>query len=32
MQTPLEIDFHGMAAAAAIYDAIADRVARLEQR
>jgi hypothetical protein len=30
MQTPLEIDFQGMAAAAAIHDAIADRVARLE--
>ena len=32
MQTPIQIDFQGMAATPNVHDAIADRVARLEQR
>lgn len=32
MQTPVEIDFQGMQAVSTVRDAIADRVARLEQR
>jgi cold shock CspA family protein len=32
MQTPVEIDFQGMAAVSTVRDAIADRVAQLEQR
>jgi len=32
MQTPIEIDFQGLASVPTVHDAIADRVARLEQR
>jgi len=32
MQTPIEIDFQGMAATPKVHDAVTNRVARLEQR